>query len=205
MTNYVLKLVVSSYLLFTVTGSVSASAKEVIPRFSQVSQGLYRGGRPTVDGLKYLRFLGVKTIVNLQGGDPQSFLYGAVASWLEPGEDPANIEKERVLAEGMKMNFWHAPLNSFDAVSKYDAVLIDQTLTVMREKQPVYVHCEHGKDRTGLLVALYRVKYEGWDIESAYTEWTQRGHGWLLLLSDELDEYFFRKAGQLKSQKLSHP
>ena len=176
-----------------------AHADELIPNFHKVSEGLYRGGRPRVEGLWKLKAMGVKTIVNLQGGDPESFLYGPIAAWLEPGEDPKNILKERLLAEAMKMSFWHAPLNSFDAVERHDDVLIDRTLEVMRKAQPAFIHCEHGRDRTGLLVALYRVKYEGWDAGDAYTEWSERGHGWLLLLSDELDEYFFKKAAKLQS------
>ena len=33
----------------------------------------------------------------------------------------------------------------------------------MQAMPGTFVHCEHGQDRTGLIVALYRVKVNGWD------------------------------------------
>jgi hypothetical protein len=37
-----------------------------------------------------------------------------------------------------------------------------------------YVHCTHGKDRTGLVVALWRLT-RGWTIEDAEAEWKRYG------------------------------
>jgi protein tyrosine/serine phosphatase len=36
--------------------------------------------------------------------------------------------------------------------------------------KPVLVHCEHGEDRTGLIVAAYRVRVSGWDKSKAMAE-----------------------------------
>lgn len=40
---------------------------------------------------------------------------------------------------------------------------------------PIYLHCYMGRDRTGLTVALYRVKVEGMPPEQAYAEWRSFG------------------------------
>ncbi len=48
---------------------------------------------------------------------------------------------------------------------------------------PIYVHCEHGKDRTGLVIALYRMRADGWSQEQAAAEMKEMGHTGLL---DEL-------------------
>lgn len=180
--------------------STSAVADEAIPNFHKASEGVYRGGRPSLEGLRYFKNLKIKTVINLQGIDSEHLIFGPIAEWFQPGEDPENIRKEKLILQSMGINFWSAPVSSFASVDQDTDRLIDQTLQIMRDGQPVFIHCEHGKDRTGLLVALYRVKYENWDPMDAYTEWTQHGHGWLLLLSDELDEYFFMKAYRIQSE-----
>jgi protein tyrosine/serine phosphatase len=35
---------------------------------------------------------------------------------------------------------------------------------------PTLVHCEHGADRTGLVTALYRIAYQGWNKNAAIDE-----------------------------------
>jgi protein-tyrosine phosphatase len=41
---------------------------------------------------------------------------------------------------------------------------------VTPDYQPVFVHCQAGKDRTGLVVAVYRILVDGWDVEEAIAE-----------------------------------
>ena len=45
------------------------------------------------------------------------------------------------------------------------------------ESGTVLVHCQHGADRTGLLVAVYRVVVQGWSKERAIDEMTNGGFG----------------------------
>ena len=44
--------------------------------------------------------------------------------------------------------------------------------------QPVFVHCKHGADRTGTMVAIYRIVVEGWSKEDAIKEMRQGGFGY---------------------------
>jgi hypothetical protein len=46
--------------------------------------------------------------------------------------------------------------------------------------KPLLVHCQHGEDRTGLIIAVYRVTTCGWAREAAWTEAKHFGyHNWL--------------------------
>ena len=63
-----------------------------------------------------------------------------------------------------------------------------------KTKGQVFIHCQHGKDRTGLLAALYRVKYQGWTPEQAHKEWAALGHSGMLdtLFTGKMDNYFWK-------------
>lgn len=54
--------------------------------------------------------------------------------------------------------------------------------------QPTYVHCEHGVNRTGLVCALYRVRYCGWSGKQAVNEW--HGYGAVALEQEGLEKAF---------------
>ena len=53
--------------------------------------------------------------------------------------------------------------------------------------QPIFVHCRLGKDRTGLVIALYRVLYQQWDACTAWKEWKSFGY---LPWNNGLKNYF---------------
>jgi protein tyrosine/serine phosphatase len=66
---------------------------------------------------------------------------------------------------------------------------VEQALAYLNDAsvQPIYVYCRLGKDRTGMIIALYRVLYEHWDACTAWKEWTSFGFkGW----NDGLKDYF---------------
>jgi protein tyrosine/serine phosphatase len=42
-------------------------------------------------------------------------------------------------------------------------------------KRPVFVHCAHGKDRTGTMCAVYRMEVDGWTPEKAFEEMQKFG------------------------------
>lgn len=185
----------SSALL--VTQEISTAVKQLpIINFNKVNDELYRGARlQSAEGYQYLKSLGIKTIINLQGGDLHSKL-GKIIGKIEPGERPEIIEKEKETAFNIGMNFINTPLNSLQEVTHEEDVAIDETLDFMNDPtyQPVYIHCEHGADRTGLLVALYRVKYEGMSVQDAHKEWIKNGHNILhRAFTGDLDEYFYKK------------
>jgi len=135
------------------------AAGKPIPHFYRVTHELYRGGQPTDEGLRRLKELGVKTVVDLRE------------------EDPALIAHEQRLVESLGMHWVHLPMRSSLRPSQSQ---VDTFLKLMnnRYNQPVFIHCREGEDRTGALVALYRVAQQGWVPKAAYSEARSLGLGW---------------------------
>ena len=72
--------------------------------------------------------------------------------------------------ESMPLSYWTLP--SDQLIEQFLSLLDDQ------DKRPIFVHCFHGSDRTGVLLAMYRMAREGWDMKSAYQEMKACGfHG----------------------------
>ena len=186
-----------SWLILT---SVCAQAGELI----KVSDSLYRGGRPKSSQLTSLAGLGVKTVIDLQGGDLNNPDLRPVMKLFEPGESPKAIALESARVQKLGMGFYNFPLDSLDTVTAAEDRAIDQIVQLMGDPahQPVFVHCEHGHDRTGLVVALYRIQHDGWNANDAYNEWVARGHSTLSqFFTWNLDVYFFLKAAGLRPAK----
>src|SRR5262249_55845116 len=116
------------------------------PRFARVADGIYRGGQPTCEQLEALHALGVSTVISLRREQRRL----------------ARVEAEHV--GGLGMTFLRFP---FYGVFGADELFLEGILHEMR-RGGVYIHCKHGRDRTSLLIALYRVCFEGWDPERAW-------------------------------------
>ena len=127
---------------------------------AKVDDKLYRGGVPDEDGIAWLKSLGIRTVVNLR------HYHG---------------DSEGELVEAAGMRYVRIKLASTDAPEPEQ---VKQFFEVVNDPKalPVYVHCLHGVDRTGTMVALYRMEKQGWGNSDALMEMEWFGaHG---LLSD---------------------
>lgn len=137
-------------------GTDDIDAREVpIRNFYQVEPYLFRGGQPVKEGFMALSGLGVKTVVCLRWGKKV-------------------IAAEKAAVESLGMNFISMPLNYWN-LPKQET--IDQFLGMVddAERHPIYVHCLHGSDRTGILLAIFRMFRQGWTFEQAYQEMKRFG------------------------------
>jgi protein tyrosine/serine phosphatase len=164
----------------TPTGQVTESESgTTIPNFAMVSAGLYRGGHPDDDGLAYLQQIGVKTIVDLEIGD-------FIEAW------PWDITHERKSADALGFDFVRQPMSAFTPFVSDEEM--DATLAILADssRQPIFVHCKHGQDRTGLVIGLERVFNEGWAPADAYQEMLDYGFHTAFV---GLNHYFEEKTG----------
>ena len=70
------------------------------------------------------------------------------------------------------MTFYRIPLTTSDRPAES---AVAQFLTLVNDpaNQPVYVHCQGGRHRTGVMTAVYRMTQDGWTADRAYAEMTQ--------------------------------
>jgi protein tyrosine/serine phosphatase len=102
--------------------------------------------------MQNLKQMGIKTFVNLR--------------WLH--SDRRKIGQLEAEYKHIHMQAWHP--------EEHDVVEFLQIVTNPK-RTPVLVHCQHGADRTGTTVAVYRIAVQGWSKEEAIREMTQGGFG----------------------------
>jgi len=129
-------------------------------RFEEVVPGrLYRGGQPTPAQLERIaREKGLKTLVNLRHED----------RWLN---DPKCIfEREFAEKHGLKFVGIALTLPPSDEQVRQALDILDD-----EENWPVLVHCSAGIERSGMIVAIYRIERQGWTSPRALDEMLSKG------------------------------
>jgi tyrosine-protein phosphatase SIW14 len=150
-----------------------------LPNFHQVNQQLFRGGQPKDGGLRKLKDLGVKTIVNLRGED-------------------AHTRTESEEARSLGLRYYSISLPGFSRPNDAD---VGRVLGIINDpvNQPIFIHCHHGKDRTGTIIACFRISHDGWTAEQAKDEAQGYGLGWVEVgMRRYIDRYYAH-------YKASHP
>lgn len=133
-------------------GSVAVAVENsAVENFYRISPDLYRSGQPSGSDMQELQSRGFKSILNLRQYNSD--------------------DKE---ARGTTLGLYHIRMN---AGRVRDEQVIDALKVIRDAPKPMLVHCWHGSDRTGLVVAMYRIVFEGWSKEAAINELKQPQFG----------------------------
>jgi protein tyrosine phosphatase (PTP) superfamily phosphohydrolase (DUF442 family) len=128
-----------------------------IPNFCQVNDRICRGAQPSQDAWPKLARLGVQTVIDLR----------------QRQEHAVEAESTAVYAAGMRyVNF---PMNGFEIPTTGQ---IENVLNLLDRDEHIFIHCKLGKDRTGTVVAAYRISRERWTNAKALAEAKQNGLHW---------------------------
>jgi tyrosine-protein phosphatase SIW14 len=144
-----------------------AIGKQLIPDFAEVTPWLYRGAQPRKHGFEALAKMGIQIVVDLRGD--------------------RDGERREVTGLGME----YVPMNWQCSFPK-DRIFAD-FLTLIRKNpgKKIFVHCRVGDDRTGMMIAAYRMAEQNWSAKQAMDEMEKYGFGFAhrRLICPRLSEY----------------
>lgn len=126
-----------------------------IRNFDRVNDHIYRSGEPSVVGLQELSALGIKRVIDLR-----------------EKSEATTFEKETLEKLGIK--YTNIPFDAWSAPSNGQIQRVLKLLTDS-DPSPILLHCRRGKDRTGTVIACYRIQHDGWDNRRALAEAKEHG------------------------------
>jgi hypothetical protein len=121
-----------------------------VPNAGNVTGNLFRGAQPKDSAYAGLQKLGMNIVVDLRG---------------ESGE----VSNEKKAVESLGMKFVNLPWSGTSLPSR-DQLLTFFTLLRDNPDKKIFLHCQYGADRTGVMIALYRIAVDHWTSEQAITE-----------------------------------
>lgn len=136
-----------------------------VPKFGEVTPTLYRGGQPSREGFRHLAEFGINIVV-----------------------DNGRSGKNEKLAEQLGMRYvsiaWLCPFPKDELFARFLKVVEDNP------DKKIFVHCRFGDARTGMMIAAYRMKVQGWTADEALREMSSYGfHGMRRMVCPGLTRY----------------
>lgn len=127
------------------------SVRKILPDFAEVTPTLYRGAQASHDGFRQLAAMGVKIVIDLRGErkNEREFVNSLGMSYIPMGWE-CSFPKDKTFADFL-------------------------TLIVDNPGAKIFVHCRVGDDRTGMMIAAYRMAEQGWSAEKAEKEMERFG------------------------------
>lgn len=165
--------------LFIVIGFLLLSchqSKEIseVNNFHKVNEELYRCGQPSKKDMQLIEQHGIKTVLNLR----------------HKRSDKNELKGTGLIQKEVNINTWK--------ISEED--LITALKIIDKSEKPIVVHCLHGADRTGAVIAAYRIVYDNWNKEKAIAELKETQYGFhekafknIIILLENINEESFRK------------
>ena len=124
---------------------------EGLPNLFQVTPNIYRSAQPDETGMRNAEKMGIKTVLSLR-----------------------STNRDPDLSEGTGLKLVRVPIDTWN-------ISYDEIVTALRiinnTPRPILVHCRHGADRTGLIIAFYRMVFQGWSKDEATDELRNGGYG----------------------------
>jgi tyrosine-protein phosphatase SIW14 len=101
--------------------------------------------------------------------------------------DFRDLEDRQGIGEVLCLRRWHSDKEEAGDLKRHhvrmragairDVEIVAALRVMVAAEKPLLVHCFHGADRTGVVVAMYRMVVQDWPREKAIAELTDPRHG----------------------------
>ncbi len=122
-----------------------------LENWHQIDDKVFRSSQPDADDMPLLQQLNITDILNLR-----------------------SIHTDNDEAKNTSIKLHHIKTNAGD-ISPDEIVQALKIITTTKGR--ILVHCWHGSDRTGAVIASYRIVVQGWNKEEAIDEMVNGGYG----------------------------
>ena len=124
--------------------------------FHIVDDDIWRSAQPSVESIAVMKMHGLKTIINLRGSEENHL-------W------------ESRICDSLGIQYFHVPMDGREVPDTAD---LNNILRIIenQQNQPIMYHCLGGKDRTGIVTAIYRLKNSDVSFEEVHKEMLMYGY-----------------------------
>lgn len=146
--------------------------KPTVYNFREVTPTIYRSGLISKEAVPYLKELGIKTVLTFDN-------------------QPKRVAEEQKYLKEAGIESISIPWSGWDDP---DDATIQKIHEIMNspEHQPILIHCKHGQERTGVVVATWRISHQNWSADQAYQE--MKGCGFRPFQYGHLKKYVYNFA-----------
>jgi len=147
--------------------------------FHIVDNGIWRSAQPSIESIAVMQKHGLKTIINLRGSEENHL-------W------------ESRICDSLGIQYFHMPMDGREVPDTAD---LNNILRIIenQQNQPLMFHCLGGKDRTGIVTAIYRLKNSEIGFEEVHTEMLIYGY------NEEEFPHFAEFAKRWREKYLKNP
>lgn len=134
-----------------------------LDNFHRVSAELYRSDQPDDEAMRQLQAMGIRSALNLR-----------------------EYHSDDDEADGTDIKLYRVPMNAGEI---NDALVMRALEVIADAPKPILVHCWHGSDRTGAIVAMYRMVFQDWSRQQAIDEFVNGGFGYHKTFYPNIERY----------------
>lgn len=122
-----------------------------IDNWYKVDAKVYRSAQPDAEGMKDAERFGIQNVLSLR-----------------------NYHSDDDGAIGTTLKIFRVKMEAGDI---QDGQIVAALRAIRNAEGPILVHCMQGSDRTGAVIAMYRIVFSNWSKDAAIDEMVNGGYG----------------------------